>query len=117
MPLKENSPENPTGEKCATPTITYANGRVAFTCETEDVEFVSEVTDANQGKRYSSDFTLTPNAYLISVYAIKAGYEKSDVATKTIILQSINDDIDGDGRLTVSDVTSLINKYLENEAK
>ena len=70
-------------KKCATPTISHVNGKLKFSCETEGVEYVSEVTVADAKKYYSSEVNLTAT-YNVSVYATKQGYENSDVATTTI---------------------------------
>ena len=76
-------PEEPEVEKCATPTISYVNGKLAFSSETEGAEFVSEITDTDVKKNYTSEVNLTVT-YNISVYATKAGYDNSDVATATL---------------------------------
>ena len=75
-------PEEPT--KCATPTISYADKRLSFSCETEGVEYVSEIKDVDIKKFYDSSINLSAT-YEISVYATKAGYENSDVATATLV--------------------------------
>lgn len=70
-------------EKCATPTISYVNGKLKFKCETEGVQFFSTITD-NDIKSFNTaeiDLSVT---YTISVYATKTGYENSNVATGTL---------------------------------
>ena len=74
-------PETP---KCATPTISYANKKLKFTCETDGVDFVYEITDADIRKGYENEVNLSAT-YNISVYATKSGYNKSDVATATLV--------------------------------
>ncbi len=74
--------EEPT--KCATPTISYADKRLSFSCETEGVEYVSEIKDADIKKYYDATIDLTAT-YEISVYVTKAGYENSDIATATLV--------------------------------
>lgn len=74
--------EEPT--KCATPTISYGGKRLTFSCETEGVEFVSEIKDVDIKKYYDAAIDLTAT-YEISVYATKAGYENSDIATATLV--------------------------------
>lgn len=69
--------------KCALPTISYQKGKLLFSCETEEVEFVSEITDSDIKKNYDAETSLTAT-YHISVYATKAGYENSDIATATL---------------------------------
>jgi len=70
--------------KCATPTISYGGKKLMFVCDTEDVEFVTEIKDADIGTFYDDRITLTAT-YEISVYATKAGYENSDKATATLV--------------------------------
>lgn len=70
-------------QKCATPTIVYTNGKLSFDCETKDVDFISEITDSDIKMNYTSEIDLTVT-YNISVYATKAGYDNSDVATATL---------------------------------
>ena len=76
------SGEEPT--KCTTPTISYADKRLTFACETEGVEYVYEIKDADIKKGYDAEVNLTAT-YEISVYATKAGYENSDIATATLV--------------------------------
>jgi hypothetical protein len=79
--LSGSTPETP---KCATPTISYGGKKLMFVCDTEDVEFVTEIKDADIGKFFDDRISL-PATYEISVYATKAGYENSDVATATLV--------------------------------
>lgn len=69
--------------KCATPTISYQNGKLSFKCSTDGVEFVTDITDTDIKKHYDATISLTAT-YNISVYATKTGYENSDVATATL---------------------------------
>jgi hypothetical protein len=70
-------------KKCAKPTISYKNGELAFSCETEGVQFTSTITD-NDIKTYYLEKVELCVTYTISVYATKAGYEDSEVATATL---------------------------------
>ena len=67
-------------KKCEAPTIAYKDGELSFTCATEGVEYNSEIKCADVSKFYTSTVALTA-CYDIKVYATKAGYEDSDVAT------------------------------------
>lgn len=71
-------------KKCATPTISYGGKKLTFNCETEGVEYVYEIKDADIKKGYDSEVSLSAT-YEISVYATKAGYENSDVATAILV--------------------------------
>ena len=70
--------------KCGTPTISYANKELTFSCETEGVEYVYEIKDTDIKKGYDAKVSLSAT-YNISVYATKTGYENSDVATATLV--------------------------------
>lgn len=70
-------------KKCATPTIAYVDQELQFSCTTEGVDFVSEITDDDIKKHHDSKVKLTVT-YNISVYATLTGYENSDVATATL---------------------------------
>ena len=104
--------EDVTLEKCATPTIAYANGEFMFSSETEGVEFVSEITISDAGINYTNKVSIT-GKYKVSVYATKEGYENSDVATKTIDLLSLSGDVSGDGEVDATDITKLIDIILQ----
>ena len=70
--------------KCATPTISYGGKKLTFNCETEGAEYVYEIKDADIKKGYDSEVSLSAT-YEISVYATKAGYENSDIATAILV--------------------------------
>ena len=71
-------------KKCATPAISYGGKKLTFNCETEGAEYVYEIKDADVKKGYDSEVSLSAT-YEISVYATKAGYENSDMATATLV--------------------------------
>ena len=71
-------------KKCATPTISYGGKKLTFNCETEGAEYVYEIKDADIKKGYDSEVSLSAT-YEISVYATKAGYENSDIATAILV--------------------------------
>ena len=96
--------------KCATPTISYANGKVRFACETKGVKFIPTMTCVLQESLNKNEMEIG-GTYTISVYAKKEGYCNSSVATTTISANKMGD-FDGDGELSVTDVTSLVNAIL-----
>ena len=67
-------------KKCETPTISFADGKLTFSCATEEVEYESEVTCSDVNKYYSNEINLAA-CYDITVTATKTGYSNSDVAT------------------------------------
>ena len=102
--------DTPTIQKCATPEINYADGKLDFTCETEGVEFVSEVIVGDAKKYYDASVTLS-QTYKITVYAVKTGYENSDIATREIVIEngqsSLFGDLNKDGKVDVADHVKL----------
>jgi hypothetical protein len=98
-------------EKCATPTITIADGEITFCCETDGVEFVSEITAPDAQKYHDGKIVLT-NKYIVSVYAAKYGYGNSDVVTEEITLGGNLGDVNGDGVIDVSDYIGVANLIL-----
>ena len=103
-------PVTPETPKCATPEINYKDGKLDFTCETEGVEFISEVTVEDAKKYYDTSVTLS-QTYKVSVYATKAGYDNSDVVTREIVIEngqsSLFGDLNKDGKVNVADHVKL----------
>lgn len=81
-------------QKCGKPVIYYENGRLTFTCDTEGVEYVTEITDSDIKEHYESEITLTAT-YNISVYAKKDGFAISDVSTATLCWIDVEPNTDG----------------------
>lgn len=108
VPLEDG--DTPTTQKCATPEISYADGKLDFTCETEGVGFVSEVIVGDAKKYYDASVTLS-QTYKVTVYATKAGYENSDIATREIVIEngqsSLFGDLNKDGKVDVADHVKL----------
>lgn len=98
--------------QCATPIIIFENGIIRFECDTEGVVFISDVTCEDVNRYYESCITLTKQ-YRVSVYATKDGYNNSETVIKDIDISGLNGDIDGDGNITISDVTELIDILLQ----
>ncbi len=76
--------EQPEVEKCATPVVTYAEGKLSFSCETEDAEFVTDITSNDFKKHYDVEIELSAT-YNIEVYATKANYENSDTVSVALV--------------------------------
>ena len=69
--------------KCATPTISYSNDKLTFSCETEGAECHYSIADSDIQTNVGNEVALT-KAYAITVYATKSGYDNSDNATATL---------------------------------
>lgn len=68
---------------CATPVISYSNGKLTIECETEGSEFITEITSSDIDKFYKNSIELS-GAYNISVYAIADGHENSETVNATL---------------------------------
>lgn len=103
--------------KCATPTISLVNDEIVFSCDTKDVEFVSEVKCPDTGEYVSSSIPLT-KTYVVSVYAKKEGLENSDIVTEEINLggkNGIKGDVNEDGIVNGTDIQEVINIIVSEE--
>ncbi len=69
--------------KCELPSIEYKNGQLILSCPTEDVQFVTEITNSDIQKYYTSEISIAAT-YNISVYATKTNYETSDIVSATL---------------------------------
>ena len=78
------SSTQPEEKKCATPSISYANKKLTFSCATEGVEYHYTITDSDIKSAVASSINLSAT-YEISVYATKSGYTNSDLATATLV--------------------------------
>ena len=98
--------------KCAKPTISFVNGKLEFSCETEDVRFIAKVASPDMGDYEGSSIPLT-STYIVSVYAKKEGYQDSDVATQEIEVGSgvagKKGDVNLDGIVNGTDIQEVIN--------
>ena len=101
----------PTPEKCEKPVISYENGRLIFSCETEDVEYHWSISPSTAASGTGSEVSFEPTA-IVSVYASKDGYNNSDTTTMEIKGASsqgdVNGDVNGDGDVNITDVTYVI---------
>lgn len=103
-----DTPEPPKPMKCATPTISCSNGKLTFSCETENVTFIYDTViedkDIKGGIGNKVQFSVT---YHISVYATKDGYENSVVATATLCWIDAKPQMEGIDEDAVTEVKAL----------
>ena len=107
-----------TQERCAEPTISYANGKLMLTSETEGAVCVAIIT-ADDAKTYQGNEVELTTIYRVSAYAKKEGYKNSEIVTKDINVSSggggAGCDVDGNGSVTITDAVKVVNKILEQE--
>ena len=78
-----DNPPTPETQKCEKPTISYENGKLTFTSETEGAVCQYSITDTDI-KAGSGNEVQLGVTYNISVFAAKSGYENSETATATL---------------------------------
>ena len=88
-------------KKCETPSISFVDGKLTFSCTTEGVEYVSKVTCSDVSKYYSNEINLAA-CYDITVTAMKIGYYNSDVATAKLYWLPSSGTLEGDNINNVS---------------
>ena len=94
----------------------HEHWQLTFSCATEGVEYVSEVTVADAKKYYDAEVPLT-GVYHVTAYAMKTGYDNSDVATADFIIKgstvTLVGDVNNDGKVDATDITRLVDILLE----
>ena len=106
-------------DKCATPVINFIKGTIELSCETEGVEYVTEISIPDVNEYTGNKIKLT-GTYTISVYATKEGYDNSDVATREINLSGngssgVSGDLNGDNVVNIADVITFSNYLLRTK--
>lgn len=98
--------------KCATPTISYVDGKITFSCETEGVQYHYSIIndDAKDGDGNKIELT---NTFTVNVYSYKEDYENSDTATLRITIKK--GDLNGDGEVNVADHVELTRIIMNQE--
>ena len=88
------------------------NGKLKFSCETEDVEFVYDIKSTYSVHGVVGSEVLPVCKCTVTVYATKQDYYNSDVATMEFTLDSNGEvcDVNGDGVVNVADIATIIDK-------
>jgi len=93
---------------CDRPVISYADGQLTFTSQTEGVEFVSSITCDDVNTYRDAQVALSV-AYNVSVYATKEGCENSDTVTAVLCwIECDHQDEEEKGILKVASTPVLI---------
>ena len=103
LTLSGDTPESP--QKCATPSISYSDGQLQFTCETEGAKcnYTISCPDAASGETSMENSSVTLNAYYdITCYAKAEGFVNSDVATAKLYWLTSSGSLEGAGINNVS---------------
>lgn len=100
---------------CATPVVTYENGELHFSCETEGAIYHYNIQLSQELSGESTGVAKLPESFtiLVTAYTTAEGYEPSEITTASFAISV--DDINGDGEVNIGDVTTLVNKILQKD--
>jgi M6 family metalloprotease-like protein len=101
---------------CEAPTVTLEEGKLKFACATEGAEIHYTVKDValEEATLEGDTFTLPDRKLQVTVYATADGYGKS--ATKTFEFTFRKEDVNGDGEVTVTDITQVADTILKEDS-
>ena len=94
-------------QKCATPVVTYAEGKLSFSCETEGANYVTKLVAEDAKEYYDAEIELSAT-YDIEVYATKANYENSDTVSVALVWVENGEVNEETGVISVSAAPVLI---------
>ena len=103
LTLSGDTPEGP--KKCATPSISYSDGQLQFTCETEGAQcyYTLNSSDVKTGETLAESNNVNLSAcYDITCYAKAEGFVNSDVATAKLYWLPSSGSLEGAGINNVS---------------
>ena len=100
-------PEVPEVEKCATPVVTYAEGKLSVACETEGAEFITKVMSDDITTYYDAEIEFSAT-YNIEVFATKSGYDNSDTISVALVWVENGDVSEETGVISVEAAPVLV---------
>ena len=101
--LSGDTPEGP--PKCATPSISYSDGKLQFSCETEGAKcyYTLNNSDVKTGETLAESNNVNLSAcYDITCYAKAEGFVNSDIATAKLYWLTSTSSLEGVGINNVS---------------
>ena len=108
---------DPGAQKCATPTITFVDGKFKLSCETEGVSYKTSCTYSTTNSDVNGDEFVPGGTTIchVSVYATKEGFADSNPATADVeLFVGKNGDTNQDGKVTITDAVTVVNIILNN---
>lgn len=100
------------GNKCTEPQITFSDKTLTLSCATPDADihysyYLSNVGTVKSTKQIPA-VTKTTNALTVIAYATAEGLKQSTTVIQTFPFDATAYDVNGDNKLTITDVTTLI---------
>ena len=117
-------------EKCATPTIAFADGKLTFATVTEGADCVWTLSKSGGNSGRSTTIEV-PSVFDLTVYATKEGWKNSDHATALLVwgdadvegnnvirlggAGGVNYDLNNDGVINVADMVIYLNIIMKRD--
>lgn len=97
-----------------TPTITYADGKLTFADEVEGVTFNYGIYQRYEQTTSSTEPIAFPfnHVYIVQALAMKEGWRSSGIAEITVDLSDLKGDANGDGIISIADITIILENIL-----
>lgn len=95
---------------CTAPVLAFQNGKIRCSCETEGVKYMYTITSTSSGESTDGVIPLGTQ-FTVSVRATREGYSDSEASVITINTADVGD-LNGDGTISIADVTGLVNVIL-----
>ena len=95
---------------CTAPVLAFQNGKIRCSCETEGVKYMYTITSTSSGESTDGVIPLGTQ-FTVSVRATREGYSDSEASVITINMADVGD-LNGDGTISIADVTGLVNVIL-----
>ena len=109
------------GLRCATPTVTFSNGTLQFACDTPNVSYRYNISGGNSNETSQTSVTLDNFTLEVWVTAYmpdgsledsESGYASIDINPAGGQGSAQIGDLNGDGVISIADVTNLVNIIL-----
>ncbi|MBR2238210.1 MAG: leucine-rich repeat domain-containing protein [Prevotella sp.] len=99
----------PIGDVCATPTIYVVGKKFVYECDTPGAEFES-ILSTEEERSKGNEFVMENKTikYTLTVYATAEGYERSEPAKISFVID--RNDVNQDGMVDVADIATIIDK-------
>ena len=96
---------------CATPQLSYVNGQIRCSCETEGVKYLYSISPVERTGESTDGIIELGTTFRVKVRATHEDHVDSEEASIIVNLEQVGD-LNGDGTISVADITALVNVVL-----
>ena len=112
LKIEEMTAEPAPNGECATPRIYVVGKKFVYECDTPGAEFES-ILSTEEEKSKGNEFVMENKTikYTLTVYATAEGYDRSQPATISFVID--RNDVNQDGAVDVADISTIISTMAE----